>query len=467
MNGLEKKLFQLLIPYINSPEDQPLQAETGWKAPNPDGIRPSDTQLLQEMKHIIAGSVNTGHPLFVNRLFGGADRGAVFGAFLQATLNTSMGDDQMAPIFMQMERQVLRLMLTKVGFNPDSSTATFAPGGSIGNLYGLHVARNKAHKRLGHDRMDSLAVICSDRAHYSVSRMASVSGVCKSNILKVRCHKDETMDVDHLCTVISEAKERGLVPFFVNATAGTTVTGGFDDVQAIARVVKNDNIHLHVDASWGGARCLCDDYSLEMADSVAWCMHKMMGVPLHAAVVMFKDGKALFKAFSDDKIDYIYQTGLGKYSLQCSRPADAVKAWMMLRYNGGLGVFREKTKVAQRNARLLWNLINSDEYPNLRPIHINAPEFSNVCFWYSRDPKLFEDFEIIDECLFRPKSEKTAKQIEAWIKNERERLMNDRETYIAIASIPEWDMPCFFRVNFVNHIEESHIREMLELFSKQ
>lgn len=42
---------------------------------------------------------------------------------------------------------------------------------------------------------------------------------------------------------------QGFVPFFVSATAGTTVYGAFDPLIAISDICKKYNIWMHVDVS--------------------------------------------------------------------------------------------------------------------------------------------------------------------------------------------------------------------------
>lgn len=42
---------------------------------------------------------------------------------------------------------------------------------------------------------------------------------------------------------------QGLVPFFVSATAGTTVYGAFDPLIAIADICKKHGVWMHVDVS--------------------------------------------------------------------------------------------------------------------------------------------------------------------------------------------------------------------------
>lgn len=49
---------------------------------------------------------------------------------------------------------------------------------------------------------------------------------------------------------------QGLVPFFVSATAGTTVYGAFDPLIAIADICKKHSVWMHVDVSLGlGQSC--------------------------------------------------------------------------------------------------------------------------------------------------------------------------------------------------------------------
>jgi glutamate/tyrosine decarboxylase-like PLP-dependent enzyme len=57
------------------------------------------------------------------------------------------------------------------------------------------------------------------------------------------------MDVADLKAKIAEARKKGCVPFFVNATAGTTVLAAFDPLEEIADVCQEEKLWLHVDVS--------------------------------------------------------------------------------------------------------------------------------------------------------------------------------------------------------------------------
>jgi glutamate/tyrosine decarboxylase-like PLP-dependent enzyme len=100
--------------------------------------------------------------------------------------------------------------------------------------------------------------------------------------------------------MLSESIASGETPFFVNATAGTTVLGAFDPIVPIATICKPFKVWLHVDASWGGAlvfsakqekRALLGGIAL--ADSITFNPHKMLGVPLLCSLLMTKNPDAL------------------------------------------------------------------------------------------------------------------------------------------------------------------------------
>ena len=57
------------------------------------------------------------------------------------------------------------------------------------------------------------------------------------------------MLIDDLEAKIEAAKKDGAIPFFVSATAGTTVVGAFDPLPDIADVCEKHGLWFHVDVS--------------------------------------------------------------------------------------------------------------------------------------------------------------------------------------------------------------------------
>jgi glutamate/tyrosine decarboxylase-like PLP-dependent enzyme len=63
-------------------------------------------------------------------------------------------------------------------------------------------------------------------------------GLGMKNLVIVKCNPDGTMSLADLTDCIDRDLTAGHKPFFVNATAGTTILGAMDDVVGIAGICK-------------------------------------------------------------------------------------------------------------------------------------------------------------------------------------------------------------------------------------
>jgi L-2,4-diaminobutyrate decarboxylase len=89
----------------------------------------------------------------------------------------------------------------------------------------------------------------------------------------------------------------------VVATAGSTATGSFDDLEAVGRLCETRGIWLHVDGAHGASALLSPTHrfrvkGIERARSIAWDPHKMMLMPLAASVVLVRHERDLDAGFS-------------------------------------------------------------------------------------------------------------------------------------------------------------------------
>lgn len=149
------------------------------------------------------------------------------------------------------------------------------------------------------------------------------------------------MDTQALERMIQEDIQAGYTPFFVNATAGTTVLGAYDPLEEIAEIAKKYGLRMHVDAALGGGALLSSKHKhllkgIEKSDSVSWNPHKMMNVPLLAAILLVKD-PSVFKRNLGEDADYLFQMddeelNPGNKTLQCGRRNDALKVRAALKY---------------------------------------------------------------------------------------------------------------------------------------
>lgn len=74
-------------------------------------------------------------------------------------------------------------------------------------------------------------------------------GLGMDNVISVATDSSGRMIPSELEKEILRSLESGQIPFFVNATAGTTVLGAYDPLESLTDVCSRYNIWLHVDVS--------------------------------------------------------------------------------------------------------------------------------------------------------------------------------------------------------------------------
>ena len=147
-------------------------------------------------------------------------------------------------------------------------------GGSEGNLYALHLARNL---------FPGPVVYFSDAAHYSVDKAIGLLGLAS---VRVRTDQWGEIDYNDLTSQIDRRRDR---PAIVVATAGTTMTEAVDDVRRIVAILDDlavRNRFVHVDAALAGIPLALLDPTqrpgldfADGADSIAVSGHKFLGSP--------------------------------------------------------------------------------------------------------------------------------------------------------------------------------------------
>jgi glutamate decarboxylase/sulfinoalanine decarboxylase len=146
---------------------------------------------------------------------------------------------EVAPVATFMEKKLINKMGRICGFeNPEG---LFMTGGSNGNLQAMMIARNQAVpfiKTEGFRRDLELLAFVSEEAHYSFEKNANVLGLGSANVRKIKTDDRGRMIPDELATAIEEGIENEKQPFFVGATAGTTVKGAFDPLEEIATIAR-------------------------------------------------------------------------------------------------------------------------------------------------------------------------------------------------------------------------------------
>ena len=345
-------------------------------------------ELLAEVESVLDNSVRTGHPHFLNQLFGGYEPAAILGDWIAAVINTSMYTFESAPVATLLERTLIERMNRFVGF-PDGE-GVFAPGGSISNLMAVLTARHHAFphvKREGLQPEDRPVMFLSEEAHYSLFRAAAVAGIGVDAAIPVATDAVGRMRPDELERAVRSSLAEGRHPFLIAATAGTTVPGAFDPIPQIADVAERHGLWLHVDASYGGSVLLSSTRrplmtGVERADSVVWNPHKMMGMPLACSATLMKRKGAL-QATNGMNADYLFHgdnedsIDLGDMTLQCGRRVDALKLWLTWQALGDAGYEARVDELFEKTARFRESV---ERRPGFRLVR--EPHGTNVCFRY-------------------------------------------------------------------------------------
>ncbi|PRP97861.1 L-2,4-diaminobutyrate decarboxylase [Enhygromyxa salina] len=338
------------------------------------------SEVLATLRELALRTPLTTTPRFFNQLFSGRDPAATAAEMLAAHLNVSMYTYKAAGPMVLVENALLDHMLGVAGFR--AGEGTFTTGGSLSNLLAVAIARNEAQARGGEARQ--WALYTSSAAHYSMPKAASILGLGRQAVRRIEVDEQGRMRPEALADQLRADLERGVRPVMINATAGTTVMGAFDPIEALADIAHEHGIWIHVDGAFGGSLLLHERgqqlfAGLERCDSLTWDAHKMMGVPLTCSALLLRERGALERHLGEDA-DYLFQThgpevNPGLRSIQCGRRNDPLKLWAAWQRHGDAGYRARLQRLLELRDHVVARI---DQHPELCMRH--TPESLNVCF---------------------------------------------------------------------------------------
>src|SRR4029079_2738462 len=180
--------------------------------------------------------------------------------------------------------------------------------------------------------------------------------------------------------------DKGLTPFLVVASAGTTNTGSVDPIDEISAVCKKKSLWLHIHAAYAGFAVLTEEGRqmlgrLDLADSITLDPHKWLFVPFECGCLMLRDPSMLSDAFRimpeylKDVEPGEAEVNFADRGVQLTRYSRALKIWISINYFGTTAIAAEIQKAFER-ARLLESLVaESDDFEPLCPA-----QFGIFCF---------------------------------------------------------------------------------------
>ncbi|EAS45078.1 putative pyridoxal-dependent aspartate 1-decarboxylase [Photobacterium profundum] len=354
---ISQNLNEFLGTHIAAREKPLVEIEKDFSSadiPESPSFVSDHTQFL--LTKLVAQSVHTSAPSFIGHMTSALPYFLMPLSKIMIGLNQNLVKIETSKAFTPLERQVLGMMHNLI-FNEETSfyqqwmhsanhsLGSFCSGGTIANITALWVARNNVLKPDGefkgvaneglframkHYGYDDLAVLVSERGHYSLKKAADILGIGRDCVIPIKTDDNNRIRVDELTATLQSLKEKNIKPFAIIGVAGTTETGNIDPLDELADIAQAHDCHFHVDAAWGGATLMSNKYrsllkGIERADSITIDAHKQLYVPMGAGMVIFKN-PALMTSI-EHHAEYILRKGskdLGSHTLEGSRSGMAM-----------------------------------------------------------------------------------------------------------------------------------------------
>lgn len=365
---------------------------------------------------LIAHSVHTSAPSFIGHMTSALPSFILPLSKLMVGLNQNLVKIETSKAFTPLERQVLA-MLHHLAYGKNdafydrwmhsaqAALGTLCSGGTVANISALWIARNKLLAPQGdfagiaedgiaagmmHYGYKGLAVLVSERGHYSLKKTADILGIGRKQIVPVATNSLDKVDVQAMREKAQVLQDKGIKVMAIVGVAGATETGTVDPLNDLADLAEEIDCHFHVDAAWGGATLLSENYrgllaGIERADSITIDAHKQMYVPMGAGIVLFKNPTDV--AAIAHHAEYILRRGskdMGVHTLEGSRPGMAMIVHACMKIIGRKGYEILIDRSISR-AKHFAKLINSEADFQL----ISEPELCILTYRYV--PKVVQE----------------------------------------------------------------------------
>lgn len=311
--------------------------------------------LLDAFEAAAQRGVDTASPGYLAYFPAGGLFSSALAELLAQVYNRFTGVAELAPALVAMEHGVLRWLCEEFAL-PSGSVGMTTTGGSGATLAAVVAAR---HDRLG-DAIASGTLYTTEHTHFCVDRAARIAGLPGDHV-RIVPTDGLRMDPDAARRMIRADRARGLRPFLLVGTGGTTSTGTIDPLPEMAALARTEGLWFHVDAAYGGgfrltARGRERLAGIEHADSIVLDPHKSLFLQYGTGVLLVRDAGTLASAHRggghyvqdlasvEDLPDYGY---LGP---ELTRDFRGLRLWLPLHLHGVAG-FRAELDAKLDHAR--------------------------------------------------------------------------------------------------------------------
>ena len=398
MRDLGHHMVDDMLDYLQTVRERPVwhpiaeETRAKFKEPLPREPQAPEAVYQAFKQDILPNPMGNIHPRFWGWVMGNGTPLGMLAEMLAAGMNPNLGGGD--HIANEVESEVIDWCKEMMGFPPGAS-GLLVSGGSMANLVGLTVARNRLagfdlRKEGLQGNHARLVLYGSSEMHSSLEKAVELLGLGSQALRKIVVNAQYQIDLAALQEAIVQDRSAGFQPFCIVGNAGTVNTGALDDLEALSEICRREGLWFHVDGAFGALVRLSPKLSglvagIEKADSVAFDLHKWMYMPFEAGCILVRREEDQRRAFSLTP-DYLAHTERGlaggthwfsEYGVQLSRGFRALKVWMSLKEHGSEKYGRMILQNVNQ-ARYLESLVNESlELELLAPVPLNI-----VCFRY-------------------------------------------------------------------------------------
>jgi glutamate/tyrosine decarboxylase-like PLP-dependent enzyme len=333
-----ERLLMDPIPLDGAQTEEYLHAAVGQTI-TPRGL--GSTRAMELFEHTLAPAcLSTDHPRYLSFIPCAPTREAAAFDVVVGASSIYGGSWMEGAGAIYAENQALRWIADLAGL-PDSAGGVFVPGGTVGNLSALVVARHAARAKATEAGTGArpYRIAATDNAHSSVVSMAAVMD---AEVVGVPVDEKLRLTGEELRHVL---EEHGPETFFaVVATSGTTNFGVVDDLASVAEVCREYGIWLHVDGAYGGAGLAAPSVrhlfaGIEHADSFIVDPHKWLFAPFDCCALLYRDPQVARVAHTQeagylDVLTSAPEWNPTDYSIGLTRRARGLPLWYSLAVHG-------------------------------------------------------------------------------------------------------------------------------------
>lgn len=350
MRELIRDAGDRIVAHLSTLDAQPASDTDGGervaalvREPLPEHGAPYESLLDTLFGPLLQKGFHTASPGALSYVTGGGLFHSAVADLIAAATNRYVAYWGASPGYAELERTVVRWCADIIGM-PATAGGVLLSGGSMANLSALVLARRTL---LGDDFHDGV-LYASDQVHHSVEKSALFAGFRQDQLSILPTDAGCRIDVDALRSAVARDHRRGLRPFCIVGSAGTTNTGAVDDLVALADVAREQSMWFHVDAAYGGffaltARGKAALAGIERADSVTLDPHKSLFLPFGTGCLVARDVDALRRAHQLHS-DYIHAAtelgdeagvvNFGDLSVEMSRGVRGLRIWLPMKLLG-------------------------------------------------------------------------------------------------------------------------------------